>query len=289
VRVFYLAIVSGGGPVNLVLLGRRRSMNMQYIDTPEPVYDRRLLLSGIKRNAVLELWEVQRYGTDSYGDADYVSIYGLKPADWYAKGIRLLGRTAVECTRDALGNAIGRDVAAAVASAPVSTKTVLVDLFAGSGNTLYWLTSHVPSAKALGFELNAKTFRLTRRNLRALALPIEILHTDYRSGLAHMPLTPDDLLITFIAPPWGDALSPASGLDLRRTNPPITEIVDFIFKSCAGRMLCAIQVYEVLDPASLAELRACFDWSALHVYSLNAPGQNHGLLLASKRWSPKAP
>ncbi len=37
------------------------------------LYDRDLLLGGAKRNAVLELWEVQRYGSDSYGDADYVS------------------------------------------------------------------------------------------------------------------------------------------------------------------------------------------------------------------------
>jgi hypothetical protein len=32
-----------------------------------PLYDRQLLLLGAKRNAVLELWEVQRYGSDSYG------------------------------------------------------------------------------------------------------------------------------------------------------------------------------------------------------------------------------
>jgi len=31
-------------------------------------------LLGAKRNAVLELWEVQRYGSYSYGDTDYVSI-----------------------------------------------------------------------------------------------------------------------------------------------------------------------------------------------------------------------
>jgi len=31
----------------------------------DPKYDRALLLTGAKRNAVLELWEVQRYGTDS--------------------------------------------------------------------------------------------------------------------------------------------------------------------------------------------------------------------------------
>ena len=38
-------------------------------------YDRQLLLLGPKRNRVLDLREVLRYGTDSYGDPSYVSIY----------------------------------------------------------------------------------------------------------------------------------------------------------------------------------------------------------------------
>ena len=79
-------------------------------------YDRQLLLLGSKRNVMLDLSEVLRYGIDSYGDADYVSIYGLPPVEWYGKGIRLLGRTAVECTRDQLANAIGREIAAIDAS-----------------------------------------------------------------------------------------------------------------------------------------------------------------------------
>jgi hypothetical protein len=57
-----------------------------------PLFDRELLLLGAKRNAVPHLGEVQRYGSDSYGDTDYVSIYGMRPADWHAKGARLLGR-----------------------------------------------------------------------------------------------------------------------------------------------------------------------------------------------------
>ena len=69
------------------------------ISAQRPVYNRQLLLSGAKRNAVLELWEVERYGIDSYDDPAYVSVYRTRPADWYAKGVRLLGRTAVECTR----------------------------------------------------------------------------------------------------------------------------------------------------------------------------------------------
>ena len=90
-------------------------------------YDRELLLFGAKRDAVLELSEVQCYGLDSYCDTDYVSIYGMRPPDWHAKGARVLGRTAVECTRDGLGDAIGKDVAAIAATCPDTSGLLVVD------------------------------------------------------------------------------------------------------------------------------------------------------------------
>jgi hypothetical protein len=95
------------------------------------------------------------------------------------------------------------------------------------------------------------------------------------------------LLIAFIAPPWGDALNKSTGLDLRRTTPPITEIVDFLI-GIAGKnpLLCAIQVYETLDPASLVELIPRFSWFAKRIYGLNAPGQNHGLFMGTRPWVP---
>ena len=252
-----------------------------------PMYDRELLLDGARRDAVLELWEVQRYGSDSFGDADYVSVYGLRPADWYGRGVRLLGRTAVECTRDALADAIGKDVARVAASVPAVARALVVDLFAGSGNTLYWLLRHLPGARGVGFESDAGVFRLTRKNLAALTLPIDILNTGYLSGLTGLSVAPDELLIAFIAPPWGDALDRTSGLDLRRTTPPITEIVDFLFhKFSRDHLLCAIQVHETVLPASMAELRTRFEWSTLRVYELNVRGQNHGLLLGSNGWAP---
>src|SRR5689334_20200951 len=80
----------------------------------EPFYDRALLLHGSKRNEILTLSEVQRYG--SFSDSDYVRLYGMTPSQWYARGVRLLGRTAVECTRDPLANLIGRDIAAMAGS-----------------------------------------------------------------------------------------------------------------------------------------------------------------------------
>jgi hypothetical protein len=115
-------------------------------------YDRELLLFGAKRNAILELWEVQRYGSDTYGDTDYICIYGMRPADWHAKGARVLGPTAVECTRDKLGDAIGKDIAAIAASQQPRAGALVVDPFVGSGNTLYWLQHHLPGARAAGFE-----------------------------------------------------------------------------------------------------------------------------------------
>jgi hypothetical protein len=69
------------------------------------------LLFGARRDAVLDLWEVQRYGVDSFGDIDHVSVYGMRPADWPDRGVRLLGRTAVECTRDVLAEVMSATVA----------------------------------------------------------------------------------------------------------------------------------------------------------------------------------
>jgi hypothetical protein len=247
-------------------------------------YDRELLLHGDKRNAVLDLSEIKRYGIDSYGDADYLSIHGLPPEQWYARGIRLLGRTAVECTRDAVGSAIGQDVAALV---PNGAQTLLLDPFAGSGNTLYWLLRKLPGARALGFELDSGVFHLTRDNLSRLALPIEVLNLDYVAGFSQVRATPEELVIVFIAPPWGHALDPVRGLDLRRTQPPVKRIVDDLqrdFGQC--RLFCAIQTYETIEPQSLVELQGRFEWSVLRIYDLNVRGQNHGVVLGTSGWTP---
>jgi hypothetical protein len=69
--------------------------------------------------------------------------------------------------------------------------------------------------------------------------------------------------------------------------PPVTEILDCLFDAFThNRLLCAIQVHETVDPVSIADLKLRFDWSALRVYSLNAPGENHGILLGAKGWRP---
>jgi hypothetical protein len=144
-------------------------------------YDRGLLL-GPRRNALLELWEVERYGRDSFGDADYVCVYGLRPRGWYGRAVRLLGRTVVECTRDRLAARISRDVAA-VAREAATGGTVVVDPFVGSGNTLFWLAHRLKPRVAVGFELDETVAAATQRNVALLNLPIDVRHEPYERGI----------------------------------------------------------------------------------------------------------
>jgi hypothetical protein len=60
-------------------------MNFRPGNSASPVYDRDLLLHGAKRNEVLTLEEVEQYELDSFGEADYISIYGMPPREWYRR------------------------------------------------------------------------------------------------------------------------------------------------------------------------------------------------------------
>jgi predicted RNA methylase len=250
-------------------------------------YDRWLLL-GEKRYELLDLWEVQRFGSDTFGDPDYVSVYGCKPADWYARGVRLLGRTVVECTRDRFADLIGRDVKRLAETAPPVSGSIVLDLFAGSGNTLYWITRHAGPDRSVGFELDDAVFERTRENLRRMGLAVDVRHEGYEPGLKRLTVQDDELVILFVSPPWGAALDSQSGLDFRRTAPPVTEIVDLagaVFHR--HKLLCAIQAYELVDRDSLAELTERFQWSAFHVYDINPQARSPGLLLGTVGWIPE--
>jgi hypothetical protein len=251
-----------------------------------PVHDRALLLHGRKRNQVLTLEEVEQYGRDSFGDADYVCLYGMRPREWYERGIRILGRTAVECTRDVLAEAIGRELAALVSRLSPVPFVMAIDPFAGSCNTLHWIVRQLPPSEGLAFELDPQVFDLTRRNLALLHRPIELLHGDYATLLGGCERPDGRGLLFFIAPPWGTALDEQKGLDLRRTVPPVTEIIAGLSRRFDGHpMLFAVQVHEKVDAGSLQEVRALLDWTDLHVYALDTPGRNHGIVLGTRTWS----
>jgi hypothetical protein len=246
----------------------------------ERLYDRAHLLSAEKRNDVLSLDEVIRYGVDSYADPDYVTLYGLRPAEWYARGVRLLARTVVECTRDALAQRIADDVAAAVGD----VDTVVIDPFAGSANTLYWLARRLGAGRAIGFEIDDRVFRATARNLSVVGFDAELAKVGCEHGFRGLKIAVDAQPVVFVAPPWGDALDPATGLDLRRTTPPVVEILDLLARTIPSPPpVFAVQIHERTLPATIDEVRSRAQWSTVTVYDINAPGQNHGVIVGRLR------
>jgi len=207
----------------------------------------RWTLLGEKKADLLTLPEVERYGSENSGDADYVSLYGFRPAEWYARGVRIAGRTAVECTRDRLADLIGRDISAVAARTAAGAVPLAVDLFAGSGNTLFWIKRHLPRPPG------------------------------------------DGLVVLFVAPSWGRALSEESGLDLRGTSPPVAQVMRFCSHALGARpMLFGVQLADQTEQDSLAEVTALLAWSALRMYDINAPGHRAGLLVGTTGWSPDA-
>lgn len=262
-------------------------MSAQHADGQGHKYDRAFLLSDGKRNQVMELWEVQQFGIDSFSDPEYVCIYGMSPTEWYRRGVRLLARTTLEAVQDKLGDMIGKDVESVIHNTPPTTTFTVIDPFAGSCNGLYWILRHVRNSKGLGFEIDKTIFEMTKRNISSLDRPIELIHGDYKSLLDTHRFPVDQFIVAFLAPPWGDALSETTGLDLQRTKPPITDIIDDFERVYEdNRILYVTQVHQNIEPISLANLKKRFDWSDLRIYDINVEGMKHGVLLGMNRWVP---
>ncbi len=121
----------------------------------------------------------------------------------------------------------------------------------------------------------------------ALNANIELVKGSYKGLLAAHRFPTDHCVVSFLAPPWGDALSAENGLDLSRTTPPIAEIVDDLERVYGEQpILHVTQVHERLEPSSLVALKRKLDWSDLLIYDVNVPGMQHGILLGTRRWVP---
>jgi hypothetical protein len=249
-------------------------------------FDRDHVLFGPLRDAVLDVEQVRRYGADTFGDPDAISLYGMTPHEWFARGIRMLGRTTVECTRDSLAWVIASDVAGLAQSAPEPV-SIVVDPFAGSANTLYWMHAALPRAMAVGVEFDPVICEHTRHNLELVGCPITMRNDDFAHALGDLDVPSEGLAVVFIGPPWGHAFDPDRGLDLAGTTPPVRDIVTRVEDTLGGRpLLIAVQAFERMEPESLADVRSMLDWSHVSTYSLNPPGRNPATLLGTRGWVP---
>jgi hypothetical protein len=201
--------------------------------------------------------------------------------------VRILARTCLEAVKDPLGNKIGSDIAEVVARATERPSIGVVDSFTGSCNGLYSILQHLPGSKGVGFELEPAVFELTSRNIAHLNAPIDLIHGNYKDHLGSRKRPSERLIVAFLAPPWGDALHPVTGLHLDRTKPPILDIIrDFEQVYGTQPVLYVTEVHEVNEPNALKAVEAAFDWTDLRIYDVNVPGLQHGILLGTRRWVP---
>ena len=108
---------------------------------------------------------------------------------------------------------------------------VVIDPFAGSCNTLFWILRSLPNSDAVAFESDQQVFELTHRNLAALNQSIDLVHGDYLRLLEERRVQEDRGIVTSIAPPWGAALDEVHGLDRLLT----TSRSDFRRIRCSSR------------------------------------------------------
>jgi len=77
------------------------------------------------------------------------------------------------------GKLIGKDVASVIQDVASAMKFAVVDPFAGSCNSLYWILRHVRNSKGIAFEIDRTIFEVTKQNLASLAKDIELVNGDY--------------------------------------------------------------------------------------------------------------
>jgi hypothetical protein len=199
-------------------------------------------LLGPKLHAELGLDEVLEAGRILTGDPNGLSFYGLTPAAWYARGIRLLGRTCIEATPDATAGPIAETVRDVLGR---REGVGVVDPFAGSGNLLLHVARAL-SAAAFGLEADRAVWQRTRANLRILRATAAVRLGDWLSCFDDPPRL--DATVYVVSPPWAGAFSFATGLDITRTEPPIPLVVDTIAARDRSERCHAVVQHTPLEP-----------------------------------------
>lgn len=186
-------------------------------------------LLGPLRNRLLTPDQLCEAGRLMCGRSEDLSLYGIPAPEMEARGIRLLGRTAVECTKDPHPVAVAGVIAEIEATAPgTGCEAMVVDLFCGSGNFGHHL-GRCLDRPVYASELDPVVHEACRRNLDRVGSTVDLRLADYRDLLGALPARSErDVYI--VEPSWGPAFTP-EGLDLTRTSPPVPEIIRDIQRS----------------------------------------------------------
>lgn len=222
----------------------------------------RARLLGERRHKELSLQELREAGEVFYQNPDDIGLYGLSPYELTEKECKIVGRTAVECKIDGQCRFISERLPAVLSKHYTEfDKLSVIDLFLGSGNLLYHITSRLNAQNALGFEADPEVFRLTQHNFNRIGFQANIFERTYQpQDLMEIPH--DHIAIVILDPPWGHGFTFQNGLNLAQTDPPVLQVAEacsLALDKVAGIILI-IPCNEVTHENSVKEILARFHY-----------------------------
>lgn len=239
----------------------RRLMDTKFMGFDERDLLRTRLL-GELRHTELSLQELREAGEVFYQNSDDIGLYGLSPSELKEKECKIVGRTAVECKIDGQCRFISERLPAVLRSNYTEfDKLSIIDLFLGSGNLLYHITSRLNARIAIGFEADPEVFRRTQHNFNRIGFQANIFERTYQPQDL-MTIPHDHIAIVILDPPWGRGFTFTNGLDLAQTDPPVLQVAEscsLALDKVAGLILI-ILCKEVTHENSVKEILARFHY-----------------------------
>jgi hypothetical protein len=186
------------------------------------------------------------------------------------RGLRLLGRTTIECSVDDHCTAFADAFAVRLDDELGMAPGFVADLFCGSGNFGWHLGKRL-GLPVFAAELDPCVYAATRHNFQVMGITVNLSHIGYHELLDRLPApSPGDIYV--VAPPWGDAFT-ERGLVLEATSPPVPEILAAIQSARVGTA-CLIVVQVMVtgsgDQITRESLARCFH-DARYLASITSP------------------
>lgn len=243
-------------------------------------------LLGPKKGKVLDLDEVLRAGEKIFDDPNYIQLYGMLPQTYHEMGLRIAGRTAIECTVDRHAVSIANVVRKVMQQHFPEQRLTVVDLFTGSGNLLYHVAEITSASLAIGFESDSSVYNLTRTNFQKLGFQAIFKLGRFQTLFRPNLLPEDQPCIVIIDPPWDAGFSFDTGLDLGFTSPPVKDILNWVKNQLPHQeTICVTKTYELLLEESVQEIASCYHICARGITADFPAGKNVGYLVCSTQQS----
>lgn len=216
-------------------------------------------LLATRADEELTLADIQDYGSRFVGESDYLRLYGMTPDEYTARGVRLLGRTMIECCIDQYSAVIAAAAARWCPRREDAPPVGVLDPFVGSGNLLFHVARACGAGLALGFEAHAGVCGRTRQNFERIGFSAAVHHDSHTRALSELRARPDWRWVVILCPPWGEAFQHELGLDLQRTSPPIRELMDDFCPPASGPApVFVIQTSRLVVEESIVELDGAY-------------------------------